>query len=65
VIAEATILACYVLSLELVRGYINISLIREKTGQGPHHAVPTLPAVLPLVLRPVFAVTVQIETART
>jgi hypothetical protein len=63
VIAKATILVLVLLSLELVRGYINITSICKMNGQEPHHAVPTLSAVLPLVRHPVFAVIVQTETA--
>jgi hypothetical protein len=62
VIAEATILARFVLSLELVTGCINIASILEKNGQEPHHAVPTLSAALPIARHALFAVIFMIET---
>jgi hypothetical protein len=62
VIAEATQLIRFVLSIDLGSGCLNTAWHREKNGQEPQHAVPTLSAAFPTVRRPVVAVIVHIGT---
>jgi hypothetical protein len=64
VIAEATQLVLFVLSIDLGSGCLNTAWLREKNAQESHQALLTLSAALPMVRRPVVAVIVHIGTVK-
>jgi hypothetical protein len=56
VIAKATHLACFVLSIDRGSGCLNTAQHREKDGQEPHGLVPILTSTLPVAFPPVVSV---------